>query len=231
VPIRALPVPIIAAMRERDRREPPIQLTTERLEAFSDAVIAVIMTVLAIGLVPPDGTDGRSVIEAARHYLPTYVLAFANLAIWWNNHHHLLRATERISGAVMWANMALLFCLSLIPVAVEWARIGLKEPSPAAFFGIVSVAAAVSYSILVRSIVIANGRDSFVGRSVHGDRKGTLSLALYLLGVVAAVTSGTGWISWGVYVVVAIIWLVPDRRFLHDHPDDDGSGSATSHPV
>jgi TMEM175 potassium channel family protein len=120
----------------------------------------------------------------------------------------------------MWANMALLFFLSLIPVAVEWARIGLHEESPAAFFGIVSVAAALSYSVLVRSIVAVNGHDSLVARSVHGDRKGTASLALYLLGVAAAIVSSAGWISWALYVVVAIIWLVPDRRFLHDHPDE-----------
>ena len=139
-------------MSERARPDPPIDLNTGRLEAFSDAVIAVLMTILALGLVAPTSTDRVTVREAARVGLPIYVLAFVNLAIWWNNHHHLLRATDRINGAVMWANMALLFCLSLLPVASQWAHIGLHEPSPAVFFGIVSVARIVSESMIVLSL-------------------------------------------------------------------------------
>jgi uncharacterized membrane protein len=219
-------------MSERARPDPPIDLSTGRLEAFSDAVIAVLMTILALGLVAPTSTDGATVREAARVGLPIYVLAFVNLAIWWNNHHHLLRATDRINGAVMWANMALLFCLSLLPVASQWAHIGLHEPSPAVFFGIVSVAAAVCYSLLVRSIVAANGRDSHVARSVRGDRKGLVSLVLYALGVVVAAVSGVGYAAWAAYVIVAIIWVVPDRRFLRVHTDDgDAADSAPRHPM
>jgi uncharacterized membrane protein len=208
----------------------PLELTTERLEAFSDAVIAVIMTILALELRPPAGTS-KDAIEAAIPGLLIYVLAFVNLAIWWNNHHHLLRATDRINGAVMWANMGLLFFLSLIPVATEWAReIGIKEPGPPAFFGLVSLAAAVAYSVLISTIVRANGPDSRVARSLHGDRKGRASLVLYAIGVVAAIATGAGYISFALYAVVAIIWLVPDRRFLHEHPQD-GAGSAPGHPM
>jgi uncharacterized membrane protein len=227
--------PIIAAMSEPSgSSEAPFDLTTERLEAFSDAVIAVIITILALGLALPKDPTWQAIHERIGSFL-IYVLAFVNLAIWWNNHHHLLRATTKISGAVMWANMGLLFFLSLIPVATQWLR-DASQPKPAAFFGLVSLCAAIAYSVLVRTIVRANGRDSVVARSVHGDIKGLISVALYGGGVVAAALSalvttdrflvgpwqvdrvdlGT-WIPIGLYVAVAVIWLVPDRRFLHDH--------------
>jgi uncharacterized membrane protein len=154
-----------------------------------------------------------------------YVLAFVNIAIWWNNHHHLLRATTRIDGAVMWANMALLFFLSLIPVATQWLR-DAAEPKPAAFLGLVLLCAGISYSLLVRTIIRANGPDSVVARSVHGDAKGLASIGLYSAGVGIAVLSawitidhrnyGT-WIPIVLYIAVAVMWLIPDRRFLHDH--------------
>jgi len=213
----------------------PFDLTTERLEAFSDAVIAVIITILALGLeLPKEPTWGAIRVEVGSFLI--YVLAFVNLAIWWNNHHHLLRATTRINGAVMWANMALLFFLSLIPVATQWLRDSF-QPKPAAFFGLVSLCAGIAYSVLVRTIVRANGPDSVVARSVHGDRKGLMSIALYGGGVVVAALSGIvtirpvtvgattvdqvnygTWIPIALYVAVAVMWLVPDRRFLHDHP-------------
>jgi uncharacterized membrane protein len=205
--------------------EAPFNLTTERLEAFSDAVIAVIITILALGLEFPKDTSWTAVRDRVGPFL-IYVLAFVNLAIWWNNHHHLLRATTRINGAVMWANMALLFFLSLIPVATQWLRSAF-EPKPAAFFGLVSVCAGIAYSVLVRTIVRANGPDSVVARSVHGDVKGLVSIALYGGGVAIAVISGLislgtanlgTWIPIALYIVVAVMWLVPDRRFLHDHP-------------
>jgi uncharacterized membrane protein len=211
-------------MSEGQRRA-SIDLSTERLEAFSDAVIAVIMTILALQLRPPEGMTEEA-IRAAIPGLLIYVLAFVNLAIWWNNHHHLMRATQRINGAVMWANMALLFFLSLIPVATEWITAQwspgyvLSWGAPAAFFGMVSFAAAIAYSVLVRTIVRANGPDSLVARAVHGDRKGNVSLVLYAAAIVAAIVSKAGWISFGLYIAVAIMWLIPDRRFLHEHTDD-----------
>jgi uncharacterized membrane protein len=223
-------------MSEPVRSETPFDLTTERLEAFSDAVIAVIITILALGLEVPHDTQWSTIRNDVGPFL-IYVLAFVNLAIWWNNHHHLLRATARINGAVMWANMALLFFLSLIPVATQWLR-NAFEPKPAAFFGLVSLCAGIAYSVLVRTIVRANGPDSVVARSVHGDVKGLRSIAMYGAGVVVAWASAAGsfgklhihtwsittnpgvWIPVALYIAVAVMWLVPDRRFLHDHPAD-----------
>jgi uncharacterized membrane protein len=213
-------------MSEGGRRA-SIDLSTERLEAFSDAVIAVIMTILALELKPPEHLTPEAIF-AAVGYLLIYVLAFVNLAIWWNNHHHLFRATERINGAVMWANMSLLFFLSLIPVATEWIKNEWAAGSshvplsaaPAAFFGIVSFCAAIAYSILVRTIIAANGPTSLVARSVHGDRKGWLSLILYGAAVLAAIVTKEAWISYALYVAVAIMWLIPDRRFLQEHVED-----------
>jgi uncharacterized membrane protein len=210
-------------MSEPTGSQAPFDLTTERLEAFSDAVIAVIITILALGLELPKETTWRLIGDHVPSFL-IYVLAFVNLAIWWNNHHHLLRATTRINGAVMWANMALLFFLSLIPVATQWLRDAF-QPKPAAFFGLVSLGAGIAYTVLVRTIVRANGTDSVVGRAVHGDVKGLLSAALFGAGVVIAIISGAidnpslgTWVPIALYVAVAVMWLVPDRRFLHDHP-------------
>jgi len=147
-------------MSEPTRSAAPFDLTTERLEAFSDAVIAVIITILALGLELPSSTSWLAIREQVGSFL-IYILAFVNLAIWWNNHHHLLRATTRINGAVMWANMALLFFLSLIPVATQWLRTA-HQPKPAAFFGLVSFCAGIAYSVLIRTIIRANGPDSVV---------------------------------------------------------------------
>ena len=188
----------------------PIDLGAGRLEAFSDAVMAVIITLLAFELRPPPGVT----LAAIRQALPglfIYVLSFAFIAIYWNNHHHLLRATTRISGAVMWANMFLLFWLSLIPVEAEWLRNFPREPRVAASFGVVALAAAGAYSMLVRAIIRANGRDSMVGVAISSDLKGNVSLVLYAAGVGLAFVEP--WIAYVLYVAVAVMWLIPDRRF------------------
>jgi uncharacterized membrane protein len=195
---------------DEPRESERFELGTERLEAFSDAVMAVIITLLAFELRPPDGVT----LRAVRHEFPSlfiYVLAFLFIAIYWNNHHHLLRATRWISGAVMWANMLLLFCLSLAPVVTEWIRSNPMASLPVASFGIVSLAAALSYTLLVRGIIRANGRDSLVGRAIASDLKGNASLAVYAAGVGLAFVSV--WIAYALYVAVAIVWLIPDRRF------------------
>ena len=210
-----------------------MELTTERLEAFSDAVIAVIVTILALELDPPESTLKADVYKAIPPLL-VYVLAFVYLAIWWNNHHHLFRATERINGAVMWANMALLFFLSLIPVATQWvSRVKIDESgSPSAFFGVVSLAAAIAYTILVRMIVRANGPESLVARSLQGNTKGNVSLLLYIAAIVGAAVTRTGYLSFALYAAVAIIWLIPDRRFTKDARDGGtSSSSAPGHAV
>ena len=147
----------------------PFDMGAGRLEAFSDAVMAVIITLLAFELEPPTAVS-RAALREALPGLFIYVLCFLFIAIYWNNHHHLLRATDRISAATMWANMLLLFCLSLIPVSAEWMRTAARDDldprGPAAFFGIVGLAAALSYTWLVRALIRANGRDS-VARARH----------------------------------------------------------------
>jgi uncharacterized membrane protein len=190
-----------------------IELGAGRLEAFSDAVMAVIITILALELRPPDGAT-LAALRAEWPSLLIYILAFTFIAIYWNNHHHLLRATMRISGGVMWANMLLLFCLSLIPVVTEWLRRFYEEPLPAASLGVVGLAAALSYTLLVRAIIRANGRESLVGRAIASDVKGSLSLAMYAAAVGLAFVDV--WIAYALYAAVAVIWLIPDRRFTRD---------------
>ena len=188
----------------------PIEMGSERVEAFSDGVMAVIITILALELRPPDGAT----LAALRDEVPSlfiYVLAFTFIAIYWNNHHHLLRATTRISGAVMWANMFLLFCLSLIPVVTEWLRDTYHEPLPAASFGVIGLMAAFAYFLLVRAIIRANGRDSLVGMAIASDIKGNASIAMYVAGVGLAYAEV--WIAYALYAAVAVMWLIPDRRF------------------
>ena len=215
-----LPYPALSSppMSDADRPSAPIDLSTGRLEAFSDAVIAVIITILALGLHPPVLTTKVEVL----HWLPNlwiFLLSFTFIAIYWNNHHHLLRATTRINGAVMWANMGLLFCLSLIPVATEWVHLDGNDAVPAAAFGVVSLAAALAYTVLVRTIIWANGKDSLVGTAVHADLKGNISLLLYAAGI--ALAGVNFMISYALYAAVAIMWLVPDRRFLHEHGNEE----------
>ncbi len=208
-------------MSEEPRSPTPVDLGAGRLEAFSDAVMAVIITILALELRPPGGSSVAALKDALPDLL-IYVLSFVFIAIYWNNHHHLLRATTRISGGVMWANMFLLFWLSLIPVVTEWLHNAdvSREPIdhfygdriPVASFGLVALAAAFAYALLVRAIIRANGRDSLVGVAISSDIKGLISLVLYLLGVVFAFAT---WVrpAYTLYAAVAVMWLVPDRRF------------------
>jgi uncharacterized membrane protein len=215
-------------MAEPERSTAPIDLGSGRLEAFSDAVMAVIITLLAFELRPPANAS----LAAAKAVFPgfaIYVLSFVFIAIYWNNHHHLLRATTVISAGVMWSNMALLLCLSLIPVTAEWIR-NAYEFDPAkpleraqdislsvAFFGVVGLAAALAYYVLVRAIIRANGPDSLVGVSVHADLKGKISIALYALGTALAFWSV--WAAYALYAGVAVMWLVPDRRLIRNPAD------------
>jgi uncharacterized membrane protein len=198
-------------VQHQEGSTPSLELGTARIEAFSDAVMAVIITIMAFELRAPDGAT----LEAARDELPgllVYVLSFVLIGIYWNNHHHLLRAAELISGAAMWANLLLLFWLSLVPVLTEWLRDEYDHALPAAAWGIVALAAGISYSILVRTLVRANGRQSAVAQAIGSDLKGYTSLALYAAGVGLAFVSP--WISYVLYVAVAVIWFIPDRRFM-----------------
>jgi uncharacterized membrane protein len=195
---------------DRGRPGSALELGTARVEAFSDGVMAVIITIMALELRAPEGAS----LEAVRERLPgllVYVLSFVMIGIYWNNHHHLLRAAERISGAAMWANLFLLFWLSLIPVLTEWLRDQYLHPLPAATYGAVALAAGFAYALLARALVRANGPESAVAAAIGSDLKGYLSLVLYAAGVGLAFVSP--WIAYGCYVAVAIIWFIPDRRF------------------
>jgi uncharacterized membrane protein len=201
-------------MSEERRPAPQMEMGTGRVEAFSDGVMAVIITIMAFELRAPNGAT----LDAVRKQLPSlavYVLSFAAIAIYWNNHHHLLRAAERISGAAMWANLFLLFWLSLFPVLTEWLRDEYRHSLPAAAYGAVALAAAIAYSILVTTLVRANGPDSAVAAAVRVDVKGYVSLALYASGVVLSFVSP--WIAYALYGAVAVIWFVPDRRFFRSY--------------
>ena len=188
-----------------------IELGSERVEAFSDAVFAVIITIMALELEAPQGHTLAHVRDDLLPGLIAYVLSFTLIGIYWNNHHHLLRAAERISGAVMWTNLFLLFWLSLFPVLTVWLREEYQHALPAAAFGLVALAAGFAYRLLVGALIRANGRDSPVGRAISSDVKGYASLSMYAAGVALAFVSP--WISYALYVAVALMWFVPDRRF------------------
>src|SRR5690349_23765390 len=194
---------------EQEPSDRSVEVGTTRVEAFSDSVMAVIITIMAFELRPPQGAG----LDAVRDRLPgvlVYILSFTFVGIYWNNHHHLLRAADRISGAAMWANLFLLFWLSLIPVLTEWLRDEYPHPLPAATYGAVALAAGLAYSILVRTLVQANGPESNLAIAIGSDVKGRLSLVLYASAIGLAFVSP--WISYGIHVVVALTWFVPDRR-------------------
>ena len=182
---------------------------TDRLEAFSDAVMAVIITIMAFNVKPPAAAS-LSAVRASLPELLVYVLSFAIIGTYWNNHHHLLRATHRMSAGVMWSNLHLLFWLSLFPVATGWIGLFPTDAVPSAFYGVVGLASAVAYWVLVRAIIRANGADSQVARRIGSDVKGKLSPALYVVGIGLAFATSIG--ADVVYAVVAAMWFVPDRR-------------------
>ena len=180
-----------------------------RLEAFSDGVIAILITIMVLELKIPHGTDW----EALRPLLPvflTYVLSFVYLAIYWNNHHHMLHATEQINGKILWANMHLLFWLSLIPFVTGWMGENHFAPLPTAVYGAVLLAAAIAYYLLQKMIIAQQGRKSKLRAAIGRDFKGKVSPLIYLAAIPLAFVNQ--WISDALYVTVALMWLVPDRR-------------------
>ena len=181
----------------------------ERLEAFSDGVMAVIITIMALELKEPAGSALHDLGRSLPNLL-VYILSFTFIGIYWNNHHHLLRATGRISASVMWANLHLLFWLSLVPALTKWMAEFYRAHLPACAYGVSALGAAVAYTILARTIVAANGEDSEVARALGSDRKSKVSLFLYALGTGLAWV--TPWIAYGLFATVAVVWFVPDRR-------------------
>ena len=191
-----------------------------RLEAFSDGVIAILITIMVLELKIPHGTDW----EALRPLLPvflTYVLSFVYLAIYWNNHHHMLHVTDQINGTILWANMHLLFWLSLIPFATGWMGENHFAPLPTAVYGAVLLAAAIAYYVLQTMIIAHQGPNSRLRAAVGRDLKGKISPLVYLAAIPIAFVNE--WISDALYVIVALVWLIPDRRIeskLHEPAAD-----------
>jgi len=184
-------------------------MTKSRLEAFSDGVLAIIITIMVLELRVPQGKD----FSALRPLLPVllaYVLSFVYVGIYWNNHHHMLHATKRVTGAVLWANLHLLFWLSLFPFVTGWMGENGFAPIPAALYGVVLMMAGIAYWILERTIIAAEGAGSILALAVGQDRKGILSVLIYAAAIPLAFLGH--WISQCLYVFVALIWLVPDRR-------------------
>ena len=184
-------------------------MSTTRLEAFSDGVLAIIITIMVLELHIPHGSD----IAALRPLFPvllTYVLSFVYIGIYWNNHHHLLHATRRVRGSALWANLHLLFWLSLLPVVTGWMGTSGFAPDPTALYGVVLLMSGVAYWILVRAIIRGEGEGSLVEKAVGRDRKGVVSVVLYAIAIPCSFHFP--WIAHSIYILVALIWLVPDRR-------------------
>jgi uncharacterized membrane protein len=198
-------------MSTPDTGNPQGESETGRLEAFSDGVLAVIITIMALELKAPVG-DGFGAPDGLRGRIPAllvYILSFTFVGIYWNNHHHLLRAARRVTPAVMWANLHLLFWLSLIPVLTEWIGEHWDSTAPAAAYGVVCLASAVAFTVLAAVIVRADGRDSPVAAVSGQSIKAQASLVLYAGGTALAFV--IPWLAYILYAVVAVIWFIPDR--------------------
>ncbi len=184
-------------------------MNKNRLEAFSDGVIAILITIMVLELGAPHTPD----LAALRPLVPTllsYLLSFVFLAIYWNNHHHMLQASHHVDGRVLWANMHLLFWLSLVPFATAWMGHHGLAPWPVAVYGIVLLCAGMAYFVLSRCLIAVNGEHSPLAQAVGADRKGIVSLGVYATAIPLAFTKPE--LSCALYVLVAILWLVPDRR-------------------
>jgi uncharacterized membrane protein len=184
-------------------------VTRGRLEAFSDGVIAIIITIMVLELVPPRGAAPQDLVPLLPIFL-AYVLSFANLAIYWNNHHHLLQAAKTVSGRVLWSNMLLLFFLSLVPFGTTWIGETQFAAFPVALYGVICILAAFSYGFLVRALIAAPGQTSTLAEALGDDFKGRISPLLYAVAIPIAFIVPL--VAFGIYVFVAAMWIVPDPR-------------------
>lgn len=184
-------------------------MKTGRLEAFSDGVLAIIITIMVLELDVPHGVEFAALRPLAPVMI-SYVLSFVYLGIYWNNHHHMLHVTERVSGAILWANLHLLFWLSLVPFVTAWMGENEFAPVPTAAYGVVLLLAAIAYFILQQRIIASQGPQSVLKAAIGSDWKGKVSPLLYAVAIPAAFRSPA--IAGAIYAAVAIIWLVPDRR-------------------
>jgi uncharacterized membrane protein len=190
-------------------------METNRVEAFSDAVLAIIITIMVLELKVPHGSD-LATLKPLLPVLLSYVLSFLYLGIYWNNHHHLLKATSRINGAIMWANLHLLFWLSLFPFVTGWMGENQFTSLPSAMYGGVLLMAAIAYYILQSLILCEEGADSRLAAALRHDWKGKLSPVFYVIGITASFFRP--WLAGSIYVLVALIWLIPDRRIERSLP-------------
>ena len=180
-----------------------------RLEAFTDGVIAILITIMILELKVPHGTDWTA-LSGTVPVLLTYVLSFVYLGIYWSNHHHMLHMTDRVSGGVLWANLHLLFWLSLVPFATSWMGENHYAPVPTALYGAILLLCGFAYFILEKTIIAVQGAGSRLAEAVGSDTKSIFSVALYASAIPLAFLNQT--IAHGIYVLVALMWLVPDRR-------------------
>ena len=186
-----------------------------RLEAFSDGVFAVIITIMVLDMKVPRGTD----LQALKSFVPVflcYVLSYLYLGIYWNNHHHLLHAAERVTGGILWANLVLLFCLSLVPLTTAWMGENDYAPLPVAVYGTILLFAGVAYFVLSRRLIAHHGENSVLARSIGADWKGTVSMLVYAFAIPLAFYRP--WMACACYTLVAIMWIIPDPRIeKHAH--------------
>jgi TMEM175 potassium channel family protein len=181
-----------------------------RLEAFSDGVIAILITIMVLELKTPQGIEW-SALRASLPTLISYVMSFVFLGIYWSNHHHMFHLGERVNGKILWANLHLLFWLSLVPFATSWTGQNHFAAVPTALYGFVFIMSAVAYTILQNCIIRLQGADSKLLAAVGHDKKGKLSIVLYAIGIAVALLAHP-WLGASLYALVALIWLVPDRR-------------------
>jgi uncharacterized membrane protein len=184
-------------------------VSTHRLEAFADGVMAVIITIMVLDMKVPQGADFAALKSGVPAFL-AYAVSFANVGIFWHNRHHMLHVTERINGMVLWANLFLLLWMSLVPFVIRWMDDTHFAPMPTAAYGVVLVLSSIAYVVLERTIIACNGRNSKLARAVGRDTKAKVSLLIYVMAIPLAFVHS--WIALALYVVVAITWFVPDRR-------------------
>ncbi len=184
-------------------------MSKNRMEAFSDGVIAILITIMVLDLKVPHGTTLEDLLPLAPVFL-SYVLSFALLGTYWNNHHHVLQAAKVVDGRVLWANLALLFTLSLVPFATSWMGESVFAPLPTSVYGVVSLSSAMAYFVLVRTLIRVRGQTSTLARAVGTDRKGMLSPLLFAAGIPVALVAPA--IALILYIVVVSLWIIPDLR-------------------
>jgi uncharacterized membrane protein len=193
---------------------------TTRLEAFSDGVLAIIITVMVLEMKVPSGADWEALRELTPVFL-SYVLSFIYVGIYWNNHHHMLHVVKHLRGGALWANLLLLFWLSLVPFVTHWMNVTNFAAIPTATYGVVLLMAACSYWILQRCLIAGEGPDSLLARAMGRDFKGNISVVVYLIAIPLAFYSN--WAAQAGYVLVALMWLVPDRRIEKILAEEDQS--------